>query len=120
MQYYAKVNTSGPATGFIAVGEMLSEKQLEALGEEKVAELVSRGVLGIFGGGNKAAAEPADTPDTITDESDHDAHDDDIDDNEDVDNEEELPDLDFTEDMVEDEPEEQPAPEPKRKGGKRK
>lgn len=120
MQYYAKVNTAGPATGFIAVSEMLSEKQVEALGEEKVAELVSRGVLGIFGGGNKAAAEPAETPDDFTDEGDRDEHDADTDDSEDVDNEEELPDLDFTEDMVEDEPEEQPAPEPKRKGGKRK
>lgn len=50
MQYYAKTNTADPRTGMIHISEVLTEAQEEALGEEKLAELVQRGVLGILGG----------------------------------------------------------------------
>ena len=46
MEYYAKVHTASPATGFITMGEILTAKQAEALGDEKIRELIDRGVLG--------------------------------------------------------------------------
>lgn len=48
MQYYAKTNTASPAIGFISVGMMLTEKQADALGDDLIAELLERGVLGVF------------------------------------------------------------------------
>lgn len=59
MLYYAKVNTAHPATGMITVGEYLTKKQAEALGAEKLEELVRRGVLGKDSG--KAGEAPATT-----------------------------------------------------------
>lgn len=56
--YYATVNTGSPATGFISTGEVLTEEQAAALGEEKLAELVNAGVLAI---GGETADEPAAT-----------------------------------------------------------
>lgn len=50
MQYYAKTNTADPRTGMIHISEVLTEAQEKALGEEKLAELVQRGVLGVLGG----------------------------------------------------------------------
>lgn len=49
MQYYAKTYTADPATGLITPGEFLTEKQETALGEERIAEMVARGVLGVMG-----------------------------------------------------------------------
>ena len=46
MKYYALVNTAGPKTGFISVGEMLSDEQVQALGREKIEELVQERVIG--------------------------------------------------------------------------
>ena len=64
MQYYAKVNTAHPATGFITTGEVLTEKQARALGAEKIAELIERGVLAACGENPQAApsAAPATPP----------------------------------------------------------
>ena len=49
MKYYAKVNTGAPRIGFIYKGEVLTGKQMETLGEEKLLEMVERGVLGTLG-----------------------------------------------------------------------
>lgn len=57
MLYCAKTNTADPRTGFISVGEILSDEQTAALGEEKLRELVERGVLEALGGG-KAIPKP--------------------------------------------------------------
>lgn len=59
MKYYAKTNTATPATGFITVGEVLTEKQAETLGEEKLRELVERGVLGATGESPRRPEPPA-------------------------------------------------------------
>lgn len=124
MQYYAKVNTADPRTGFISVGEYLTEKQVDALGTEKIAELVECGVLAASGDIPEAAS-PAlaneqgqeETPPANEQEeapTDHNADEADESDGD----EDELPELDMTEDIVNDRPEE-PAPAPK-KGGRRK
>ena len=108
MQYYAKVNTASPATGFISIGEVLTEKQAAALGEEKLNELVKDNVLGVCADENKPA--PASEPDG-TDENADDAG------SEETDEDEELPELEMTPDMVNDKAEEAPAP---KNGGRRK
>ena len=46
MKYYAKTNTGAPKAGFITRGEVLTKKQEEALGEERLRDMVRRGVLG--------------------------------------------------------------------------
>lgn len=56
MKYYAKVNTAAPGVGLVTVGEVLTERQAAALGEEKIAELIRDGVLGACGGGDAEAA----------------------------------------------------------------
>ena len=45
MKYYAKTNTADPRVGFISVGYVLTEEEAGKLGEDKVNELVARGVL---------------------------------------------------------------------------
>ena len=45
MRYYAKVNTAHPRIGMLTTGEYLTEQQAEALGREKLKDLVERGVL---------------------------------------------------------------------------
>ena len=111
MQYYAKVNTASPATGFISVGEVLTEKQAAALGEEKLNELVRDNVLGVCADENKPApaSEPDGTDGDQITESEADS--------EDTDEDEELPELEMTPDMVNDKAEEAPAP---KNGGRRK
>ena len=49
MQYFAKVNTAGPKTGFISVGEMLTDRQVEALGSVSVQPPVGGFVVGFAG-----------------------------------------------------------------------
>lgn len=60
MKYYAKVYTGNPETGLISPGEMLTDKQVKQLGEEKILELCGRGVLGQIPG--KEAEAPAKEP----------------------------------------------------------
>lgn len=59
MKYYAKTNTATPATGFITTGEYLTKEQEAALGEEKLRELVERGVLGATGESPRRPEPPA-------------------------------------------------------------
>lgn len=93
MKYYAKVYTGTPATGLIAPGEMLTDKQVELLGEEKVTELCGRGVLGIQDSGNaaEAKAKPAKRAEEVPAE---------IPAEESEETEEELPELGGAEDLV--------------------
>ncbi len=62
MTYFAKTNTADPRTGFISVGEILTDAQADALGEDKLNELVKRGVLGVSGGAEKPKSEQATPP----------------------------------------------------------
>ena len=59
MLYFAKVNTADPRIGLITTGEMLTQKQANALGQEKIDELVRRGVLGEM---NSSGAGAPNTP----------------------------------------------------------
>ena len=116
MQYYAKTNTAHPLTGFISVGEYLTDKQVEALGADLVADMVARGVLAASGEIPEAAPpSPTDThgqeEETFPDHDDEEADETDGD-------EDELPELDMTWDIVTDQPA-SAAPAPK-KGGRRK
>ena len=52
------MTTGNPRTGLIGMGEVLNAKQREALGEEKIRELIQRGVLAVL----EEAAEEAPTP----------------------------------------------------------
>lgn len=70
MLYYAKTNTADPRTGFIGLGEFLTEKQTAALGEEKIAELVMAGVLGVSREETTHAKDYA-KPEIDTDPDDH-------------------------------------------------
>ena len=119
MQYYAKVNTASPATGFISIGEVLTEKQAAALGEEKLNELVRNNVLGVCADENKPApaSEPDGTDEDQSTESEADSEDADDAGSEETDEDEELPELEMTPDMVNDKAEEAPAP---KNGGRRK
>lgn len=49
MKYYAKTNTADPRVGFLSVGCVLTEEEAGKLGEEKIRELVARGVLAACG-----------------------------------------------------------------------
>lgn len=109
MQYYALVNTASPATGFISIGEVLTDKQAEALGDEKIVELVREKVLAPCGAEKPAeeeqtepAAEETQQPEPDDEEEAADGED-----------EEELPELELTEEIVKDQAEETPAEEPK-------
>jgi len=120
MQYYAKVNTAGPKTGFISVGEMLTDKQVEALGEEKLAELVAVGVLEEMADDPKPVSASTDTQGG--DEDTHPAtgdEGDDVDEGDDDNDDEALPELEIEDELVEDQPSESSANAP-RKGGRRK
>lgn len=112
MQYFAKTNTADPRIGFISVGEYLTEKQVEALGAEKVAELVARGVLAASGEKPTDAVSPDDAAPAEQEIEAPEARDDE----ETEPDDEELPELAMTEDIVNDQPE---APVAK-KGGRRK
>ncbi|MBQ6960865.1 MAG: hypothetical protein IJP78_07820 [Clostridia bacterium] len=45
MKYSAKYNTADPKIGFVSVGEVLTDAQVKALGQEKIDELVKGGLL---------------------------------------------------------------------------
>ena len=121
MKVYARTNTGDPRTGFISVGDVLTRKQMEALGEVKIEELIQRGVLGVLREETAPAEEPetpAAAPDapqgTPEEKPEEEAPED---------NEEELPELDITGDMVGDAETPEAAPEPPaeepKKGGRR-
>lgn len=93
MTYYAKTNTADPRVGFIGRGEVLTEKQAGALGENKLEELLKRGVLG-----RMDDAEP--TPEPAADAEAAEAEADAPDGTDEPDDGEELPRLDITDDMV--------------------
>lgn len=110
MLYYAKVNTATPATGLITIGSVLTDKQVKALGEEKLAELVRENVI-VAKSGQASTEEPegsteetlaedleAKDPESATTESEE---------YEDED-EEELPELSPTSDIVSDETNDKP------------
>lgn len=122
--YYATVNTGSPATGFISTGEVLTEEQAAALGEEKLAELVNAGVLAIGGETAKgetdtddqAGAESAGGADVIADAGEPTEAEE-----PEAADEEELPELDLADELVgEAEPEEKPKRNSRSKGGKAK
>lgn len=104
MQYYAKVNTADPRIGFVSVGEMLTEDQARTLGKEKLDELTARGVLAACAASPKAAPSPApaggaeETPDETPEETPDETPEDD----------DELPELELGDDIVNDQPEEKP------------
>ena len=118
--YYAKVNTGSPTTGFISTGEVLTEEQTAALGEEKLAELVSVGVLAISGEIAMEAAATSNQDRTESadgaDESANAGEQTEAEEPEAAD-EEELPELDLADELV---GEAEPEEKPKRKGGKAK
>ena len=120
MQYYAKVNTADPRIGFVSVGEMLTDDQARTLGKEKLDELTARGVLAACAASPKAAPSPApaggaeetpdetpaetpeetpaETPEETPDETPDETPEDD----------DELPELELGDDIVNDQPEEKP------------
>lgn len=111
MDYYAKTNTGSPETGFVTIGEVLTAEQVTALGEEKIREMVKRGILAECGEATKvkkpeepAAAEEAPEPKPEPEAE--------------PENDEELPELGMPEDIVKDEAAE--APKAPKKGGRRK
>ncbi len=110
MQYYARANTAHPAIGLISIGEVLTKEQAEALGAEKIAELLERGVLAACGGNPQAAPSPTPAPEPDGETSAQPEPDDD---------DEELPELEITDEIVNDQPEEEPSGKGK-KGGRRK
>jgi len=108
MQYYAKVNTADPRIGFVSVGEMLTEEQVSTLGKEKLDELTARGVLAACAASPKAAPSPAPaggaevTPDETPAETPEETPD------ETPEDDDELPELELGDDIVNDQPEEKP------------
>lgn len=116
MTYYAKTNTADPRTGFISTGEILTDAQVDALGEEKLTELVERGVLGIQGGTAKPAPKkpaPVDEPDDEPEDEPEEA--DEAEEAEEADDEDDLPTLDAG-DVIEDEA---PAKPTTKRGGRK-
>ena len=112
MQYYAKVNTADPRIGFVSVGEMLTEDQARTLGKEKLDELTARGVLAACAASPKAAPSPAPaggaevTPDETPAETPEETPDETPD--ETPEDDDELPELELGDDIVNDQPEEKP------------
>lgn len=99
MKYYALVNTASPQTGFISVGEVLTDKAVRALGEEKLAELVRERVLAAMPGEADSEGTPEEAAETDAEDADG------------------LPELELAEDVDSDA--DVPAEKPK-KNGRRK
>ena len=59
MAYFAKVNIGIPPFGVVTFGEMLKDEHIQALGSERVAELVKEKALGVQ---NDACPAPAPIP----------------------------------------------------------
>lgn len=101
MTYYAKTNTADPRTGFISVGEVLTDAQTDALGKDKLNELVERGVLGVSGGAEYSKPEqtipPSSTESNISEDDKSDGVSEESDEDEESENaesEDDLPTLD--------------------------
>ena len=113
MKYYAKTHTGAPRAGFITKGEVLTKAQEEALGAERLRDMVERGVLGVMG-----EAEPEREPKTATVDAQKPENpaSEQVDggrsaeDAEEGDTEEELPELGDADDLIS-EPDEEPAEE---------
>lgn len=113
MKYYAKTNTADPRTGFISTGEILTDAQVEALGEEKLQEMVARGVLGVQGGTNKSAPKKPEKP--AEPETEPEDEPEDAEETIDAEDEDDLPTLDAG-DVIEDEAPAKPA---SKRGGRK-
>ena len=114
MSYYAKVNTADPLIGFVNVGECLSNEQAEALGEEKIDELVKNGVLGVTRDHAYEAPKAQEAePDADTSTQDEDEAAEDSEEDEDEEDGIEPGDMD---DIVDEEPEMKATPRKGRKG----
>ena len=106
MKYYAKTHTGAPRVGFITRGEVLTKAQEEALGEERLRDMVERGTLGVMNDteperkAEKPAEKPAKEPEPEQPE----------DGGETEEEEEELPELGDADDLIS-EAKEEPAPE---------
>ena len=105
MAYYALTNTADPRTGFISIGEVLTDAQAAALGEDKLKELVACRVLAVCGEKPQAAAPSAaptgsaeETPDEAPEEMPEEG----------PENDDELPELELGDDIVNDQPKEKP------------
>lgn len=109
MAYYALTNTADPRTGFISIGEVLTDAQAAALGEDKLKELVACRVLAVCGEKPQAAAPspaptgsaegtPEETPEEAPEEMPEEVPEDD----------DELPELELGDDIVNDQPKEKP------------
>jgi len=59
MRYYAKTYTADPKVGLLTPGEFLTDNQVAALGEDKIAEMAARGILGVTGAKAPKAQEAA-------------------------------------------------------------
>lgn len=121
MEYYAKTNTGSPETGFITAGEYLTKKQAEALGEEKLRDMVKRGVLGVTGESprrpeppaEKDAQEPDTEPEAAAEDADEPEEAEEPEETEEA--EDDLPALDAG-DVIADEPPAKPA---SKRGGRK-
>lgn len=105
MAYYALTNTADPRTGFISIGEVLTDAQAAALGEDKLKELVACRVLAVCSEKPQAAAPSAaptgsaeETPDEAPEEMPEEV----------PENDDELPELELGDDIVNDRPKEKP------------
>ena len=123
MKYYARTYTADPKTGLLSPGEFLKEEQAAALGKDRLAEMVARGVLCAVGSESPKAQEPDDedvtaaVPDPEADNPNEDTEDGE----DDAEGEEELMELDGAGAIdAGDEPEEKPAKKPAKNGGGRK
>ena len=127
MRYYAKTYTADPKVGLLTPGEFLTDNQVDALGEDKIAEMAARGILGVTGAKAPKAQEAAksDEPEEAEveaeveteDEADADAEDE----AEGEEGGEELLELDAAGEISVDEPtDEQPAKPAKKSGGRQR
>lgn len=120
MQYYAKTYTAEPKIGLITPGEFLTEEQEAILGEEKIADMVARDILGVTGRKAPAAQEIAksDEPPAAEEDADEDADTEEEDESiEEGEVSDELPELDAAGEISGDE---EPAKPAAKKGGRRK
>ena len=116
MQYYAKTYTADPKIGLITPGEFLDEKQVEKLGEEKIADMVERGILGVSRKAQAQESAKSEEPDApVTDADEDEDTEAEAEENEAAEDGE-LPELDAAGEIGE----EEPAAKPAKKAGRRK
>ena len=121
MKYSAITYTADPHIGLVSPGEMLTEEQVNALGTEKIAELVERKVLMAWPEERNAAfvAERTPAPEPTGDKKESKEENPEEENPEDeTEDEDDQPELDAMEDIVSDDAPEPAAP--KKNGGRRK